>query len=139
MTKEYIIIPINQTEGMYGYSAVAIEHTAENVQDLYRMVDVIDEVHNLDATVSKLIYANPWVDIMLFNDDFEPMTDKIYIEELEDLHVDDLCEEGECTLKPAELQVGSFDFKILYEAEHSDAYLFGEFTLDELTEVLKDN
>lgn len=76
--KDYIIFPINQTQGMEGYSAIAIEKTAGNIEDIQRMVRVLDEVRKIDPTISRISYDNPMVDIILFNDDFYPMVDKIH-------------------------------------------------------------
>ena len=137
--KEYIIFPTTQTEGMYGYSAIAIENTPENIQDLHRMVAVLDEVHKLDPTVSRLVYANARVDVMIFNDDFEPQHDKIYIEEIDDDYVDELCEEGECRLNAVEVEVASYEIKFTYDAEFTDTKVFCDFTLEELNQVLTDN
>ncbi len=91
--KNYIIFPINQTQGMEGYSAIAIEKTAGNLEDIQRMVRVLTKIRKIDPTISRITYDNPMVDIILFNDDFYPMVDKIHIVELSDVVVDDFIEE----------------------------------------------
>ena len=43
--KDYIIIPVNQTQGMEGYSAITIERTTGNLEDFNKVL--IDNVNDL--------------------------------------------------------------------------------------------
>lgn len=137
--KEYIIIPANQTEGMSGYSAIAIEVTDSNVDDIKRMFKVLDDVRQIDATISRITYDNQMVDIILLNYNFTPMVDKIHIEELEDDLIDEYLEDRDCKVNAPCVEVSTYQLKIYYDAEYSDSQVFCDFTLEEITEVLTDN
>ena len=134
--KNYIIIPATQTEGMDGYSAIAIEVTDNNVDDIKRMFKVLDDVRQLDPTISKITYDNPMVDIILLNDNFTPMVDKIHIEEIEDDFLDELLDESDCKVNAPCVEISTYQFKIYYDAEYSDSQVFCDFTPEEFNEVL---
>lgn len=134
--KNYIIIPANQTEGMDGYSAMAIEVTDTNVNDIKRMFKVLDDVRQIDPTISRITYDNPMVDIDLLNDDFTPMVDKVYIEEIDDELFEEYLEDRECSVNAPSIEVASYQLKIYYDAKHSDSQVYCDFTPEEITEVL---
>lgn len=137
--KDYIIFPINQTQGMEGYSAIAIEKTAGNIEEIQRMFKVLDDVRQLDPTISKITYDNPMVDIILFNDDFYPMVDKIHIVELSDVVVDEFIEEREFKVNAPSVEIAWSQIKIYYDAEYSDSQAYCDFTLEDFNKVLTDN
>lgn len=137
--KDYIIIPVNQTQGMEGYSAIAIEKTAGNIEDIQRTVNLLDEVRKIDPTISRITYDNPMVDIILFNDEFTIMVDKIHIVELSDVVVDNFIEEREFKVNAPVLEVSNYGIKIMYDAEYSDSQAYCDFTLEDFNKVLTDN
>lgn len=134
--KNYIIIPANQTEGMDGYSAMAIEVTDSNIDDIKRMFKVLDDVRQIDATISKITYDNPMVEIILLNDEFVPMVDTIHIEELEDDLIDEYLEDRDCKVNAPSVEISTYQLKIYYDAEYSDSQVFCDFTPEEFNEVL---
>lgn len=137
--KSYIIFPITQTEGMEGYSAIAIEKTAGNIEDIQRMVKILNDVRKIDPTISRITYDNPMVDVILFNDDFTPTVDKIHIEEIEDDLVEEFFEEREFKVNAPAIEVSNYGIKIFYDAEYTDSQAYCDFTLEEFNKVLTDN
>lgn len=137
--KKYIIFPTTQTEGMDGYSNIAIENTPENINDLFRMVSLLYDVRELDPTVSRLVYANAKVDVLLFNDEFEAKHDKIYFEEIDGENVYSFCNEGEFKVNCVEVEVSSYEIKFTYDAEFTDSKVFCSFTLDDINSLYKQN
>jgi len=137
--KEYIIIPTTQTEGMFGYSAVAIENTPENLKHLDDMYKTLDVIRQTDAIVSGINYDNARLDFTLLNEDFEPMTDTMYLEEIDDDRLEEIEEEGKCSLECGVVKISNYGVRISFDAEHSDAQVYCEFTMEDLNEVLTDN
>lgn len=137
--KNYIIIPANQTEGMSGYSAMAIEHTPENIAEIERMFKILKDAQSIDLSISRITYDYPRLDVELFNDDFEPMVDKIHIEELEDDLVEEYLEIRESKVQSVVVEISNEQVKISYDAEFSDSQVYCDFTSMELKEVLTDN
>jgi hypothetical protein len=137
--KDYIIIPVNQTQGMEGYSAIAIEKTAGNIEDIQRMVKFLDEVRKLDPTISRITYDNPMVDLLLFNDDFTPMINKINVEKVYKTLVDGFLEEREFKVNAPTIEISNYGIKIFYDAEYTNSQAYCEFTLEEFNQVLTIN
>lgn len=132
----YIIIPATQTEGMDGYSAIAIEVTPENLAEIKRLFKTLDDVRQIDATISKLTYDNSKLEFDLLNDDFTPMVDNIHIEDIDDELYQEYLEDRECSVNSPSVEVASYEMKIYYDAKHSDCQVYCDFTPEELEEVL---
>lgn len=137
--KNYIIIPANQTEGMDGYSAMAIEVTPENVAEIKRMFKALDDVRQLDPNINRITYDDPKLEFDLLNDDFTPMVDKIHIEDIDDELYQEYLEERDCSVNSPSIEVASYQMKIYYDAKYSDEQVFADFTPEEFNEVLTDN
>ena len=67
--KQFIIIPAHQTEGMYGYSAIAIEKTQDNLLMLKQYIRSMAGAKAIDDDISSLVYDNPKLDIEILNDE----------------------------------------------------------------------
>lgn len=132
----YIIIPATQTEGMDGYSAIAIEVTPENIAEINRLFKSLDDVRKLDSEISRITYDNPKLDVELLNDDFIPMLDKIYVEDMNDELFSEYLEARESKVNSPSIEVSTYQMKIIYDAEYTDSQVFAEITQEEVTEVL---
>jgi hypothetical protein len=137
--KQYIIFPITQTQGMEGYSAIAIEKTAGNIGNILGMVTILNKTRKIDPTISRITYENPIIDIFLFNDEFTPIVDKIHIEEIEDDLVDDFIEEREFKVNAPIIEIANYGIKIIYDAEYTESQAYCDFTLEDLRKGLTDN
>ncbi len=135
--KQFIIIPAHQSEGMFGYSAIAIENTQDNLLMLKQYIRSLGGAIAIDEDINKLVYDNPKLDIELFNDDFDLDIDGIHLVELTDEQFDWYTEDRDCKVSTPSLTVSQLEFKIQYFAEYSETEVNCEFTIDEVLNILK--
>ena len=137
MKQFIIILPTHQTEGMFGYSAIAIERTNENLLILQQMLCSLAGAKDIDKDITKLVYDNTKLDIELLNDDFEFGIDGIHLLEITEEDLDVFTEERDCKVSTPSITISNNGFKIQYFAEYSECEVFCEFTIEEILNILK--
>lgn len=130
--KQFIIFPTNQTEGMYGYSAIAIEVTNENILALQESINSLNKVREINDKITSICYETPSVEIKLFNDEFEPQIDVIHLIELNKDQVNEFQIEGDCRVLSPILTVSTYQIKIEFEAKFSNEQVYCDFKQEDL-------
>jgi hypothetical protein len=135
--KQFIIIPAHEMEGMFGYSAIAIERTNKNLLILHQIIVSLTSAKAIDEDITKLVYENPKLDIELLNNEFEPRVDAIHLKEFTEEDLEIYTEPGDCKVNTPSLTISHLGFKIQYFAEYSETEVFCEFTIEEVLNILK--
>ncbi len=135
--KRFIIFPTNQTEGMYGYSVIALELNDENTQALQTAVKSLDHAREFDKNITRIGYDNPTLDISLFNDAYETLEDGIYTIELSEEELEIFLPESDCRVESPELTVSTSGIKIKYPAKWTDSDVNCEFTTNDIKHLIK--
>jgi len=130
--KQFIIFPTNQTEGMYGYSAIVIEVTNENILALQESINSLNKVREIDELITSICYETPRVEIQLFNDDFEPQIDTIHLLELNEDQVNQFQIEEGCRVLSPTLTVSTYQIKIEFDAKYSNEQVYCDFKQEDL-------
>jgi hypothetical protein len=135
--KKYIIIPIVQTEGMYGYSAIAIELNEVNLKEINNLKNIFAKVKEVDKTINKIVYISPALQMDLLNDEFESFSDELHIETILDSDFDSYNIENECRVETPNLIVQEGELYIEYFAKWSDSKIYASLLLNELNKLNK--
>lgn len=142
--KKYLIVPVIQTEGMYGYSAIAIECTTENQKEVCRLESIFRAVQSSDSKINELKYYFPTLSFDLLNDEYEIDENEIvdgecdnsYIAEISDEDFDSFSQVGDCQVDSPMLDVMTNSIRITYYAKWSDSKVEGTFDFSVLSEIL---
>lgn len=130
--KQFIIFPARQTDGMYGYSAIAIEVTSDNILALQDSIQTLNKVREINDKITSICYETPSVEIKLFNDEFEPQIDEIHLIELNKDQVNEFQIEGDCRVLSPILTVSTYQIKIEFEAKFSNEQVYCDFKQEDL-------
>jgi len=135
--KRFIIIPAHQSEGMDGYSAIAIEKTQDNLLILQQCLRSLNGARAIDGDIDSIVYDNPKLDIELLNADFEPSVDDLHLQEFTEQELDKYTEPGEYKVNTPVLTVSTSQFKIQFHAEYSDSEVFTDFFIENIINLFK--
>lgn len=136
--KQFIIIPASQTEGMYGYSAIAIEKTQDNLLMLQQYIRSMAGAKAIDSDISSLVYDNPKLDIELLNDEYEVQVDGIHLDEIDEDLFEELRQENDCSVNAPVLTLSTGNyFRIQYYAKYSESEVFSSFTMEDIEDLFK--
>lgn len=130
--KKYFIIPIVQTEGMYGYTAIAIEITMSNILQILKLQSTFKKVKEIDSNIQDLTYFFLGLDFYLLNEKYTRNFEEVSIDSISDADLNEYQEEMECSVDSPHIIVSSGSFKILYPAKYSDSSLDGTMYYGEL-------
>lgn len=130
--KQFIIFPTHQTEGMYGYSAIAIEVTNDNILALQHSIHSLTKVREINDKITSICYETPSVEIKLFNDEFETQIDSVHLFELNEDQVNKFQIKGYCSVLSPILTVSTYQIKIEFEAKFSNSKVYCEFNQEDL-------
>ncbi len=126
---KYLIIPIIQTEGMDGYSAIALDCTKENDDEISRLQNMINAIRQLDNKVNEIKYYFPTLSFDLLNDDYELKdNNESYVEEIDEDELETYFEERDCRVDSPMIDVMSDSIRITYNAKWSDSKVEGTFS-----------
>lgn len=136
--KQFIIIPASQTEGMYGYSAIAIENTQDNLLMLQQYIRSMAGAKAIDDDISSLVYDNPKLGIELLNDEYEVQVDGFHLDEIDEDLFEELRQENDCRVNAPVLTLSTGNyFRIQYYAKYSESEVFSRFNMEDIENLLK--
>ncbi len=135
--KQFIIIPAHQSEGMFGYSAIAIEKTQDNLLILKQCLRSLDGARAIDGDINSIVYDNPKLDIELLNDEFEPRIDDLHLKEFTEGDLDIYTEPGDCKVNTPVLTVSTYQFKIQFHSEYSESEVFTDFFIENIINLFE--
>ncbi len=68
---KFIILPIVMTHTMCGYSAIGIEVTDFNLDEIIRLKNRFLTIRAFDENISEIVFHNPTIEFHCFNNNFE--------------------------------------------------------------------
>lgn len=134
--KKYFIIPIVQTEGMYGYSAIAIDVSMSNIQKILDIQKTFKKVKEIDSYIQEIVYNLFNLNFYLLNENYEGDVDSVWIDSISDTDLITYQEEMDCTVDSPHIIINLEGVKIVYPAKHSDASLDGRIEYEEFEFLL---
>jgi hypothetical protein len=139
---KHLIKNAESTNDMYGYSAVAIPLTADNVTEIIRIRKLIESVKKLspDITGIKMALISNLV-VHIFNDEFEPNLNELESIELssEDVEKYRNLEDNEYKVENPSLTITDRYFKVTWNSKYTEDWVGAYFYFEEIEILCKNN
>lgn len=135
---QYIILPVTQTEGMSGYSAIAIELSLTNVSETKEILENLIKAQQISNEISSLTYDNPKLRFHLLNDEYEATEGNPYTENILETELDEYEQDGETKVSSPSLNISQQGLRITYVSKYSgdEAQVYAEIAKSDLVNLL---